>query len=331
MTAPGALAPLRMAVIGCADIAWRRTLPAMLADPMVEIVAVASRDKRRAGEFTERFGGEPLEGYTGVLERPDVDAVYIPLPALLHAEWIERSLDAGKHVLAEKPMTDSPAHTRRLIELADSRGLVLLENFMFLFHSQHAAVRKMIAEGAIGHLRGFSAAFTIPPKPAGDIRYQPGVGGGAFLDFGGYPVRAALHFLGDGLEIAGAVFAHDRRHDVVVSGSVLLTTQEAVTAELKFGMQHSYRNDYQVSGSTGRMMLDRVFTPPETHHPVLRVERQDHREEIVLPPDHQFANVIRAFVRAVRDGAEVRPLQDGTLTQAHLMARIDAAARRILV
>ena len=82
-----------------------------------------------------------------------------------------------------------------------------------------------------------------------------------------------------------------------------------------------------MSGSTGRMALDRVFTPPETHQPVLRIERQDHREEFVLPPDHQFANV----VRAVRDGADIRPQQDGTVAQAHLMARIDAAARRILV
>jgi NDP-hexose-3-ketoreductase len=92
---------LRMGVMGCADIAWRRTLPAMLSDAAVQIVAIASRDRRRAAEFTDRFGGIPLEGYDSLLERDDVDAVYIPLPALLHAEWIERTLEAGKHVLVE--------------------------------------------------------------------------------------------------------------------------------------------------------------------------------------------------------------------------------------
>jgi NDP-hexose-3-ketoreductase len=253
------------------------------------------------------------------------------LPALLHAEWVERSLDAGKHVLVEKPMTGSPAQTDRLLELAHSRGLVLLENFMFLFHSQHAAVRKQLADGAIGELRGFSSAFTIPPKPAGDIRYLRDVGGGAFLDFGGYPVRAALHFLGGDLDIVGAVFRHDRAYDVVMSGSVLLTTPQGVPARLTFGMEHSYLNRYTVAGSTGVMRLDRVFTPPESHHPVLRIERQDHREEIVLPPDHQFANVVRAFARAALYGEDLRSQQEGTQQQAELMERISQAARRFPV
>jgi NDP-hexose-3-ketoreductase len=301
----------------------------MLSDPGVKVVAIASRDKRRAANFTDRFGGIPLEGYGSLLDRNDVDAVYIPLPALLHAEWIERTLDAGKHVLVEKPMTGSYAETSRLVELARSRGLVLLENFMFLYHSQHAAVRKLLADGAIGELRAFASAFTIPPKPVGDIRYQREVGGGAFLDFGGYPVRAALQFLGDGLRIVGAVFRHDQEHDVVISGSILLCTPQGIPAQLAFGMEHSYRNSYALSGSTGRIMLDRVFTPPETHQPVLRIERQDHREEFVLPADHQFANVIRAFVRAVRGGAGVRSHEEGTLRQASLVEQVQQCALHI--
>ncbi|MET8049793.1 MULTISPECIES: Gfo/Idh/MocA family protein [unclassified Streptosporangium] len=317
---------LRMGVMGCADIAWRRTLPAMVADADVQVTAVASRDLRKATAFTDRFGGVPLKGYESMLDRPDVDAVYIPLPALLHAEWIERTLESGKHVLVEKPMTDNQAETSRLLALARSRGLVLLENYMFLHHSQHAAVRKLVADGAIGELRGFAAAFTIPPKPEGDIRYQRDVGGGAFLDFGGYPVRAAVHFLGGDLQVIGAVFRHDQKQDVVMSGSVLLCTPQGVPAQLTFGMEHSYRNDYQLSGSTGRILLDRVFTPPETHLPVLRVERQDHREELILPADHQFANVIGAFVRSVLHGGDVRPQQEGSLQQAALIERIRQVA-----
>lgn len=321
---------LRMGVMGCADIAWRRTIPAMLSDSAVDIVAIASRDRRRATEFTARFGGDPLEGYDTLLDRSDVDAVYIPLPARLHAEWIGRTLEAGKHVLAEKPLTDSYADTSRLIGLAQSRRLVLLENFMFLYHSQHATVRKLLADGVIGELRGFSSAFTIPPKPEGDIRNQRDVGGGAFVDFGGYPVRAALHFLGSDLRIVGAVFRRDRESGVVVSGHALLCTPQGIGAHLTFGMEHSYRNWYSLSGSTGRILLDRVFTPPETHHPVLRIERQDHREELVLPTDHQFANVVRAFACAVLDGGgDVRAQQEGTLQQAALIDEIQRTARHV--
>ncbi|WP_348651318.1 Gfo/Idh/MocA family oxidoreductase [Micromonospora sp. WMMD1128] len=317
---------VRMGVMGCADIAWRKTLPAMLAEPAIQVTAIASRDRGKAAVFADRFSGAAVEGYQALLDRDDVDAVYLPLPARLHAEWIERSLAAGKHVLVEKPMTDSRPATERLVELARARQLVLLENFMFLYHSQHSAVRKLVADGAIGELRAFSSAFTIPPKPVGDIRYQQKVGGGAFLDFGGYPIRAALQFLGGDLRIVGAMFRRDPRHDVVMSGHVLLCTSDGIAAQLSFGMEHSYRNSYSLAGSTGRIMLDRVFTPPETYQPVLRIERQDHREEFVLPVDHQFANVVREFARAVLDGDDLRAQQEWTLQQADLMDRVREAA-----
>ncbi|SFX77417.1 Gfo/Idh/MocA family oxidoreductase (plasmid) [Streptomyces atratus] len=323
--------PLRMGVMGCADIAWRRTLPALVADAAIDVTAIASRSLGRATEFTDRFGGVPLAGYDVLLARPDVEAVYIPLPGMLHAEWVERALEAGKHVLAEKPMTASPTLTARLIEVARARGLVLLENYMFLHHSQHAAVREVIDSGVIGEVRGFSSDFTIPPKPDGDIRYQPQVGGGAFLDFGGYPVRAALHFLGGELDVVGAVFRQYGARDVVMSGSVLLCTPQGVPAQLTFGMEHSYRTSYEIRGSEGRLFLDRAFTPPESYQPVLRIERQNHREERVLPADHQFANVIAFFADAVRRDDELRLQQQETLKQAWLIERVEQVATVVKV
>lgn len=331
MTSNDTVQRLRFGVIGCADIAWRRTLPAMTVNPAIEVVAIASRDKRRATEFTDRFGGTPLAAYSAAVERDDVDAIYLPLPLMLHGEWIERCLDAGKHVLVEKPMTDSCKESSRLIDFARSRGLVLMENYMFLHHSQHATVRQMLADGVIGEVRGFRGDFTIPPKPAGDIRYQADVGGGPFLDFGGYPLRAASHVLGKKLQVVGAVFRRDPELDVVMSGSVLLATEQGVPVQLTFGMEHSYRNSYCLSGSTGRLTLDWAFTPPHTHRPVMRIERQDHREELVLPADHQFANVIGVFVNAVSTGADLRQEHEGTLEQAALMEQIKLAALNISI
>jgi NDP-hexose-3-ketoreductase len=331
MTNNGRVERLRFGVIGCADIAWRRTLPAMVTNPAIELVAIASRDKRRAARFADEFGGLPLEGYSAIVESPDVDAVYIPLPLMMHAEWVGRCLDAGKHVLVEKPMTSSYEQSSRLIERARSKGLVLMENYMFLQHSQHATVRKMVADGVIGEVRGFHGYFTIPPKPAGDIRYQPAVGGGPFLDFGGYPVRAALHVLGRKLQVVGAVFRRDTALDVVLSGSILLATDQGVPAQLTFGMEHSYRNAYSLTGSTGRLTLDWAFTPPHTHRPALRIERQDHREELVLPADQQFANLIEVFVETVLTGGDPQPEHEGTLEQAALMEQIERAALTIAV
>jgi NDP-hexose-3-ketoreductase len=184
--------PLRFGLLGCADVAWRSMLPAMTADPDISVVAVASRNVARARRFADRFGCEAMTSYERLLARSDIDAVYVPLPAMLHAEWVEEALLTGKHVLAEKPLTHSHQATSRLFQLAHARGLHLLENFMFLRHTQHTAVASLLADGAIGELRGFESAFTIPPRPADDIRYQPDVGGGALLDIGVYPIRAAV-------------------------------------------------------------------------------------------------------------------------------------------
>jgi NDP-hexose-3-ketoreductase len=320
--------PVRFGVVGCADIAWRRTLPALDAEEGAEIVAIAGRSEEKTERFAGRFGAEAVHSYEALVAHPGVDAVYVPLPLMLHAPWTERALLAGKHVFVEKPLAHDHASAARLVGIAAERGLVLLENFMFLHHSQHAAVAARLADGVVGELRGFSCAFTIPPKPEGDIRYQPEVGGGALHDIGVYPVRAALRFLGPDVEVAGATLRRDpARGGVVLSGNVLLSTPSGVTAQLTFGMEHSYRTEYALYGSTGVLSLDRVFTPPASFQPVLRVQRQDHREEITLPADDQFAGIAALFVRAVREGADLAAATEGTLRLASLVDEILARAR----
>ena len=190
---------------------------------------------------------------------------------------------------------------------------------MFLHHPQHSRVGELVAEGAIGELRTLTAGFTIPPKPADDIRYRPDVGGGALVDIGVYPIRAALRFLGPDLRLVGAVLRVDRARGVVVGGSALLSDPEGVTAQLTFGMEHSYRNGYALAGSSGRLGVDRVFTPPPEYRPVVRIERQDHREEITLPPADQFANIVGFFAAAVREGADLTSYHDDSRRQASLV------------
>jgi NDP-hexose-3-ketoreductase len=314
--------PVRFGVIGCADIAWRRTLPALCGNPDIDVRAIASRDPAKAERFAGRFGGTALGGYADLLDRDDVEAVYLPLPAALHAEWIERALLAGKHVFVEKPLTTELGETERLLALARARGLLLLENMMFVHHPQHDRVGELVAGGAIGELRAMASSFTIPPKPRDDIRYRPDVGGGALDDIGVYPVRAALRFLGPDLHVAGAVLRVGRPHGAVLGGSVLLTDPAGVTAQLSFGMEHSYCTGYELRGSSGRLQLDRVFTPPPEHNPVIRIERQDHREEIVLPAADQFAAIVHLFATTVIAGGDLSAWNDASLRQAALIDEI---------
>ncbi|MEU8833397.1 Gfo/Idh/MocA family oxidoreductase [Streptomyces sp900116325] len=313
---------LRFGVLGTASIARRRMLPALLAAPSIEPVAVASRDGATAARTAEEFGLVPVAGYERLLAREDIDAVYIPLPTGLHARWIGAALAAGKHVLSEKALVPDHATAVSLVEQARHARLLLMESFMFLHHSQHAAVGAMVADGVIGEPRSFSSAFGVPPRPDGDVRYSADLGGGALLDLGVYPIRAAQLFLGPELTVVGSVLRHDPRHGVDVAGSALLSTPGGVTAELSFGFEHVYRNTYALWGSRGRLSLGRAFTPPDELAPIVRIEGEDGVREVALPPDRPFVNIAEQFARTVLDGADFAPAGEAILRQAALVTAV---------
>lgn len=324
-------APLRVGVLGCAEIARRRMLPAFAACPDTEVVAVAGRDAARTRETARPYGARALHGYEALLADAEVQAVYVPLPAALHATWVEAALEAGKHVLAEKPLTLHVERTRRLFARAQELGLTLRENVMFPHHSQHRVVKEILAGGELGRLRGFHAEFTVPARPAGDIRLRPELGGGALWDTAVYPVRAATHLLGPDLNVVGAYLRHDARHGVDTAGAALLHTPEGVTAQLTFGLDHGYRSRYEVTGERGRLTLDHAFTPPAAHVPRLLLERADGREERQLEPDDQVAGAVAAFTAAVREAPDPRAASDSRAAtdsrrQAEILAAIASAS-----
>lgn len=325
-TGPAAGPVLRLGVLGCAEIARRRMLPAMAAHRAVALCAVASRSAGRAAATAAPYGARPVTGYAELLADSSLDAVYLPLPAALHAEWVEAALYAGKHVLAEKPLTTDPARTRALLERARSLGLVLRENAMFVHHGQHAAVRRLLADGAIGEPRALHAAFTVPAPPEGDIRYNPELGGGCLADIGLYPVRAAVHLLGTELDVAGAVLSAAPGRRVETSGAALLRRADGVSAQLTFGMEHAYRSQYELWGSDGRITVDRAFTPAADHRPELLLERASGTETVTLPAEDQAAAALTAFSAAVHGRPGGADEEAELLAQADLLAQIRRTA-----
>ncbi|MGH3900521.1 MAG: Gfo/Idh/MocA family protein [Pseudonocardiaceae bacterium] len=298
---------VRFGVLGCASIAWRRTLPAMVEADRARLIAVASRRADKARRFGEHFGCAWVCGYEELLNRDDIDAIYIALPAALHTPWAARALRAGKHVLVEKPLAGTGREARSLVDLAGKVDRRLMENRMFAYHQQHRAVDELVADGAIGELRAFCSAMAIPPLPDDDIRYRADLGGGALLDAGFYPVHAALRFLGPSLEVRGAQLFTGRQWSVETRGAALLCTADGVTAQVSFGFEHAYRSSYELWGDRGRISVARAFTPLPSWQPVLRIERQDRTEELTLPADHQFRNVIETFSRHALDGGGDAP------------------------
>ncbi|SFS82606.1 Predicted dehydrogenase [Saccharopolyspora flava] len=322
---------MRWGVLGCSAIAERRALPALHEIHGSEITGVASRTPERAERFAAEHGGTAMT-YQQLIDSPEVDAIYLSLPNSLHFEWAERALRAGKHVLCEKPMTVSAERTDALVALADERGLVLRENFAFLHHPQHHVVRELVTRGRLGRLRTFSSAFGIPSPKPGDIRYDPELGAGSLLDVGVYPIRAAQLMLGDGLTVAGATLRVDADTGVDMAGHALLVSENGVFADLEFGFQHSYRSRYALWGDAAQLSLERAFTPPAEHRPLLRVEEQDHAEEFVLDAAHQFRESFASFATAVREGpsAEVeRPWLRAARETARLVEAIQGVAVRV--
>jgi predicted dehydrogenase len=141
----------------------------------------------------------------------------------------------------------------RQCKLARRLDLVLMENFLFLHHSQHDVVRSLVQDGEIGELRSFSSAFGIPPLDPSSFRYQRELGGGALLDLGVYTLRVAQMHLANDLQVVGACHRVDHASGVDVAGGALLSTTDGVTAQLDFGFEHAYRSDYTIWGSKGRI------------------------------------------------------------------------------
>ncbi|MGB3443761.1 MAG: Gfo/Idh/MocA family oxidoreductase [Actinophytocola sp.] len=322
--------PVRIGLLGCADIAWRRTLPVIRAEPAAELVAVAARDTDKAKVFAEEFGGKVVSGYQALLDSPDVDAVYVPLPAGLHREWIVRAFDAGKHALVEKPLTTRSEDTAEVFALARARGLTLMENLTFVRHGLHSAVADLVDAGEIGDLRSVHGVFGFPPLNPRDIRYRPDLGGGALLDAAVYPLSAARMFLGPELEVVAATLTEDPECGVDVAGSALLCSADGRTAQVEFGFQHGYRCEYTLWGSRGSIFVDRAYTPPPAWRPTVRVRRRDETRELVLPPEDQFANTLREFIAAVRTGREAVDRAAQIATLARLVDEVRDRARPLL-
>jgi xylose dehydrogenase (NAD/NADP) len=181
--------PLRWGMISTAAIG-ADVVPAFHASTGNELLAVASRDAGRARSYAEQHGiPRWYEGYEALLADDELDAVYVALPNALHGEWTRAALDAGKHVLCEKPLTPTSAEAAELFDLASSQGLVLAEAFMYRHHPKTLQVRDLVGEGVIGDLRTIRCSFSFQvADPAGDIRYSKELAGGALRDVGCYCV-----------------------------------------------------------------------------------------------------------------------------------------------
>lgn len=288
---------IRIGVMGCANIAHRSVIPAILSLPEhFELVAIASRTLDKATQFAQEFGCEAIGQYDDLLQRKDIDAVYIPLPTGLHKEWINKALYACKHVYAEKSIAFSLTDAEEMVRNAQKHQVSLMEGFMFQYHSQNLKVKKMIETGAIGEIRYFTGSFGFPPFPDADnFRYDKNIGGGAIYDACGYPVRAAFFLLGNTLKVQGASVYYDQAHGCSLYGSAFLRGENGIGASISFGFDNYYQCNYQIWGSKGKLMANKAYTPKVDQATTLTWEHDYQTEIINCEADNHFIKALMEF------------------------------------
>ncbi|WP_019204002.1 Gfo/Idh/MocA family protein [Tsukamurella sp. 1534] len=231
---------------------------AIAAADGAELVAVAGRDPARTAAYAREVGAPSAYGTCeDLLAADDVDAVYVPLPIALHTGWSVRALEAGKHVLCEKPLALDPADVVAAFDAADRAGRLLVEGFMWRLHPQTRLVRRLLNDGAVGDLATVRATLTVS-APEGDIRRTTDLGGGALADLGSYCVSAIRLFGGEPssvravrvLDPAGTGEGHDLR------ASAVLTLPGDGMGVLDVGLDLERRDQLEIVGTAGRIVVD---------------------------------------------------------------------------
>jgi predicted dehydrogenase len=306
---------IRIGVLGAARISPNALFKPARAVDGVEVTAIAARDRQRATAAAGQWGIATVhEDYAGVVADPDVDAVYIPLPNSLHAQWTLAAINAGKHVLCEKPFTSNALEAQTVAEAAGRSGLVVMEAFHYRYHPLMRRVLDLIADGTVGAVRHVETELCFPLPRFSDIRYRLDLAGGALMDAGCYAVHCARQ-LGSG-------------EPEVVEAKALLASpgvDRAMTASLRFPDGATGRVtcsmwsrrllgvSAKVIGEKGEIRVLNYLAPQYFHR--LSVRSGSGRWTERVRGEATYTYQLRAFVAAVRDGGEVlTPASDAVAT-----------------
>jgi D-xylose 1-dehydrogenase (NADP+, D-xylono-1,5-lactone-forming) len=269
----------------------------LLASGAADFVAVASRCAQRADDYARAKGIPRAHGsYDALLADPGVDAVYISLPNHLHMPWAIRALEAGKHVLCEKPLSRRAAEVERAFDVAQSAGLVLTEGFMWRHHPQVARAQELLAGGAIGRLALIRARFSGPIAAPGDPRLERTMDGGALMDVGCYCVSAARTLAGAEPDACAAMrIAGGDDVDVVLTG--LLRFGDGLLATIDCGFGLAVQEGLEAVGDLGVLRLP---DPWHAREPVIEIERAGEPPmRIELEHVNHYGLELRDFAAAV--------------------------------
>ncbi len=286
-----------------------------------EVVAVGSRDAERSAAYAREHGLARAHGsYEALLADPEVDAVYVSLPNAMHVEWSVKALQAGKHVLCEKPLGRDPGAVAGAFDVADAEGLTLMEAFMWRHTPQAALLEKLLPR--VGALRLVRASFSFGQRSAGDVRLSAALEGGALMDVGCYCVSAARLIAGEPESFAARAVLGGDGVDVACAGA--MTFDAGVLASFDCGMTMAPRDELEVVGVDGSLVLD---DPWHAREPVIELRTPDGVQALPAAAADPSAAELAELAAAVAGERPARFGRADAIGQARALGALHAAAQ----
>lgn len=317
---------VNIGIIGCANIVEKHILGAFDTIRNGKIITIASRDGEKAKVWAKKINCDYDKSYEDLLERDDIDAVYIPLPIGLHREWVIQAAKAKKHIICEKSLADSFSSVKEMVKVCQKNKVVLYENFMCNHHPQHQRVGSLISNGIIGDAHLFKGFFGFPPLKENSFAYKKSLGGGSLNETGAYPVFMSRKILqSEPLSVTCSLF-YDKIHDANIRGSVYMEFPKNKTALVAFGFDNMYQNNYSVWGSTGLINVNRAYSIPADMKPQIELVKQSSNERIDATAANQFTLIFNDFFNSI---LEKRKMDYSSLIlQARVMEALRVSAKK---
>ncbi len=304
---------VRWGILSTANIGRAAVIPAIHKSANGDVTAVASRDVQRARQFAATNGIPLAHGtYQALLEDERVDAVYIPLPNNLHRDWTIRAVEAGKHVLCEKPLGLSAAECDAMAAAADAAGVACMEAFMYRFHPRIDRVLDLIAQGAIGTVRSVYAVFTFKVTKPDNIRLIPELGGGALMDVGCYCVNVGRTIMrSEPEEVHAVALWTDKGVDEQMVG--MLRFEGGLVAQFDCALSLERRECFRVAGTDGHLEVTNAYLPGTADVTIEEYHGTSANKSHSIAGVDEYQLMVEHFADCALSGAPVRyPLSEAS-------------------
>ncbi len=321
------MSKVRWGVMSTASIGVRQVIPAMQLGEHCEILAIASRNLEKAQAAARQLGIPKAYGtYEELLADPHIDAVYIPLPNHLHVPWSIKALDAGKHVLCEKPIGLTVAQAQELLNAAQKRPhLKVMEAFMYRHHPQWQRARQLVVEGKIGDLRTVQSFFSYYKTDPDNIRNRAETGGGGLMDIGCYAISLARFLFGAEPRRVLGMMEYDPHLKIDRLASGILDFHSG-TSTFTCSTQLTPYQRVNILGTEGRIEIEIPFNAPSDRPCKLWHQHGTETDEIVLDVCDQYTIQAELFSLAVLNSTDVpTPLKDAVANMQVIEAVIRSA------